>query len=100
MPAAIRAILASLISTAGHCMRADLDASLESLPPQDRRRLRQAGIVIGALDVFHNGLLKPEATRLRLALLSVNRDLPMPPLPMPDLTLLDQPSAELAASAH
>lgn len=100
MPAAIRAILASLISTAGHCMRTALDASLESLPPQDRRRLRQAGIVIGALDVFHNGLLKPEATRLRLALLSVNRDLPMPPLPMPGLTLLDQPSAELAASAR
>jgi len=99
MPAAIRAIVATLISTAGLCTRSILDTNLEALSPPDRRRLRQAGIVIGALDIFHHGLLKPEATRLRMALLAVNRNRAMPPLPMPGLTLLDRPAPELAASA-
>ncbi|WP_219892763.1 helicase-related protein [Aquisediminimonas profunda] len=99
MPAAIRAIIATLISTTGLCTRSMLDTNLEALPPPERRRLRQTGIVIGALDIFHHGLLKPEATRLRMALLAVERNRPMPPLPMPGLTLLDRPAPELAASA-
>lgn len=99
-PPAMRAILASLAGAAGLCPRASLDSSLERLLPADRRLLRQAGIVIGALDIYHGGLLKPEATRLRLALLAATRGLPMPHLPMAGLTLLDRPSLELAASAR
>lgn len=100
IPGSIRAVAASLASATGLCARTALDASLEPLTPQERRRLRQAGIVIGALDVFHHGLLKPEATRLRLALLAIGRGQPMPPLPMPGLTLLDRPSPDLAAGAR
>lgn len=100
IPGAVRAIAASLAGTGGLCERTALDESLGPLAPQDRRRLRQAGIVIGALDIFHHGLLKPEASRLRMALLAADRGQPMPPLPMPGLTLLDRPSPELAASAR
>lgn len=100
IPAAVRAVAASLTSAAGVSARTPIESSLDALTPQERRRLRQAGVVIGALDIFHQGLLKPEATRIRLALLAVQRGQPMPPLPMPGLTLLDHPSPDLAASAR
>ncbi len=100
IPAAVRAVAASLASASGVFARSPIEASLDALTPQERRRLRQAGVVIGALDIFHHGLLKPEATRIRLALLAVHRGQPMPPLPMPGLTLLDQPSTDLAQSAR
>ena len=100
IPAAVRAVAASLASAAGVFARAPIEFSLGALTPQERRRLRQAGVVIGALDIFHHGLLKPEATRVRLALLAVHRGHLMPPLPMPGLTLLDHPSPDLAESAR
>ncbi len=56
------------------------------------------GIVIGSISVFHAALLKPAAVRLRLALLAGYREKAMPPLPMPGLTLIDQPEAKLRAA--
>jgi ATP-dependent RNA helicase SUPV3L1/SUV3 len=100
IPAAVRAVAASLASATGVFARTPIESSLDALTPQERRRLRQAGVVIGALDIFHHGLLKPEATRIRLALLAIHRGKPMPPLPMPGLTLLDHPSPDLSASAR
>ncbi len=98
-PAALRAIFANLASAGGLCPRAAMQDSLDGLTPENRKAVRQAGITIGALDIFHHGLLKPEATRFRLALLAVDRNLPMPPLPMSGLTLLDRPPKDLISSA-
>ena len=100
IPATIRAIAAPLVSATGVCARITLEAGFDAITPAERRRLRRAGVIIGALDIFHLGLLKPEATRIRLALLAAHRGNAMPPLPMPGLTLLDSPSPDLAASAR
>lgn len=99
-PSALRALVVPLADASGVCARAMLDPVLDALAPPERRRLRQAGVVIGSLDIFHQGLLKPEATRIRLALLAIRRGQPMPPLPMPGLTLLVRPAPALAASAR
>lgn len=98
-PPPVRALAAALFDASGHSSRLPLEAVIQDLHPKSRQHLRKAGIVIGTLDVFHQGLLKPEATRLRLALLAIRAGQPMPPLPMPGLTLLDRPGPELAASA-
>lgn len=98
-PSSLRAVAAPLLSTAGVISRMSVELGVNGLSPEDRRSLRQAGITIGALDLFHPALLKPEATRLRLALLASYTQQSMPPVPMPGLTLLDRPSAALAAGA-
>jgi ATP-dependent RNA helicase SUPV3L1/SUV3 len=98
-PAATRALLAQLGEMGGVIARAAVDDLLDNVDPAQRRLVRQYGIVIGALDLFHPALLKPEAVRLRVALRAVKAGQPMPPLPMPGLSLLDKPAADLARSA-
>lgn len=98
-PAELRAIVAALSSAAGLAPRQSLEHALSALAPEQRRALKRAGITIGSLDVFHPALLKPEAVRLRLALLAVRDGKPMPPVPMPGLTLLDRPAPALAEAS-
>ncbi len=99
-PAPIRALTAEIIGAGGVVARALVEATLETLDGAARHRLRTCGLVIGSLDLFHPLLLKPEATRWRLALFAAYRAEAMPPLPMAGLGLLDQPSPELAAAAR
>jgi ATP-dependent RNA helicase SUPV3L1/SUV3 len=99
-PAPIRALTAEIIGAGGVLARDRIEATLETLDGAARHRLRQAGLVIGSLDLFHPLLLKPEATRWRLALFAAYRAEAMPPLPMPGLGLLDGPSPELAVAAR
>jgi ATP-dependent RNA helicase SUPV3L1/SUV3 len=98
-PAAIRALTAEIISAGGITQRTKVDAILAMLDSGARQRLRGCGLVIGSLDLFHPLLLKPEATRWRMALLAVYRGKAMPPLPMAGLGLLDRPTTELAIAA-
>ncbi len=95
----IRAFFAQLGERGGVIARDDLSEVVAALSPDQRRRIRQMGVVIGAMDIFHAQLLKPEATRIRLALMAVRDAQPMPPLPMPGLGLLDRPSPDVAHAA-
>jgi ATP-dependent RNA helicase SUPV3L1/SUV3 len=99
-PAPLRAILAQLVAEGGCLSRDAIAEPLAALSPDCRRALGRVGFVIGALDLFHPLLLKPEATRWRLALLAVYHGNGMPPLPMAGLGLLDKPDAALASAAH
>jgi ATP-dependent RNA helicase SUPV3L1/SUV3 len=99
-PAPVRALTAEIISSGGVVTRASVEATLIMLDRAARHKLRQAGLVIGSLDLFHPLLLKPEATRWRLALFAAYRGEVMPPLPLAGLGLLDQPSAELVKGAR
>lgn len=99
-PAVLRALLSPLSENGGVIGRADMDATMKMLDPGMRRRVRQLGVVIGALDLFHPAILKPEAAQLRLALAAVRRGVPMPPVPMPGLGLLDRPGRELGDAAR
>ena len=96
----LRAVLAPLMHDGGPVARAEVDAALARLDGAARHQLRQLGLVIGSLDLFHPAMLKPEAAALRLALVAAQRGLDMPPLPMPGLGLLDRPAPALAASAR
>lgn len=95
----VRALCASLLAAGGSIARNAVEESLSQFAPDERKQLSKLGLVIGTLDLFHPLLLKPEATRLRLALLATARKRPMPPLPLPGLGLLDRPSFALATAA-
>ncbi len=99
-PPQIRALIAELIVCGGVTERSAVEAVLGELDGAARHRLRQTGLVIGSLDLFHAALLKPEATRWRIALAANYRGEAMPPLPMAGLGLLDRPAPALAAAAR
>jgi ATP-dependent RNA helicase SUPV3L1/SUV3 len=87
-PAVVRAVFAQLGDAGGVIARTDLDSALGHLDKDQRHLLRKAGIDIGVLDIYHPGLLKPGAARLRSALLAARIGKPCLPLPLPGLTLL------------
>ncbi len=97
---AMRALLANLVARGGIVARADLATELAGLTPDEKRRIRQMGVTIGALDIFHPGLLKPGAVALLAALRAAMKGESVPPLPMPGLGILDRPAPELAAPAR
>ena len=80
-PPAVRALLAALADGGGQASRHLVDGQLAALPADDRRSLRQYGLLIGSLDLYHPQLLKPEAVRWRAAVLAAWRGQPLPALP-------------------
>jgi ATP-dependent RNA helicase SUPV3L1/SUV3 len=68
---ALRIVAAALEAAGGIAARAPLRASIEALASDERRRLRQMGVTIGALDLFDPKLLKPAAAAWRAALCGV-----------------------------
>jgi ATP-dependent RNA helicase SUPV3L1/SUV3 len=99
-PAPIRAVLSQLAASGGVITRAEVEELLTRATPDERKRLRQLGLIVGTLDVFHAALIRPDAVRLRIALEAIRRKVAMPPLPMPGLGLLDKPDSALAAVAQ
>ncbi|MCA1198310.1 helicase [Sphingomonas sp. R647] len=67
----VRALAGLLVQAGGLMPRRAAGALVEALDPDDRKRLRKAGIVIGTLDLFMPGLLKPRAAAARRALLNL-----------------------------
>lgn len=88
VPAVVRAVFAQLVDVGGIAPRADMDAALGHLDKDQRSVLRRAGIVVGVLDLFHAGLLKPGAALWRMALLAARSGKPMLPLPPAGAVLL------------
>lgn len=99
-PPALRGILAQLSEHGGVLDRSGVDDALATLDRAHRHFLQRLGVTIGALDLFVPVLLKPETTRLRLALAAVRKGQPMPPVPLPGLGLLDKPAPALAEAAQ
>ncbi len=96
----LRGILAQLAEAGGVLGRAEVDAALGTLDRAARHALSRTGVTVGTLDLFLPALLKPEASRLRLALLAVRAGQAMRPLPLAGLGLLDKPAPELAQAAE
>ena len=63
----VRALAARLADAGGIAGRQFLAETLTALPKEARGAARKAGIVFGALDVYHHAILKPAATRWRWA---------------------------------
>ena len=66
----LRAVAAALTEVGGIAPRDGFDAMLTPLDGNERRRLRKAGVVIGALDLFDARLFRPAAAQWRAALLA------------------------------
>jgi ATP-dependent RNA helicase SUPV3L1/SUV3 len=77
----VRALAARLADAGGIAGRQFLADTLQAIPKEARGAARKAGIVFGALDVYHHAILKPAATRWRAALFAALYDKPMQDLP-------------------
>ncbi len=86
-PPQVRALLAQLADAGGIADRASLDPVLAAIAKEDRGKLRQSGVVIGVLDLYHPGLMKPGAAQWRMALLSLRTGEPLVALPQAGLVL-------------
>jgi ATP-dependent RNA helicase SUPV3L1/SUV3 len=72
--AAGRGLAVQLIESGGCLSRIAVEDLILALTPDDRKLLRQTGVRLGMVHVFAQALLKPEATRWRLALLSLDHE--------------------------
>ena len=97
---AMRAFAAQLVDAASIVGRQALDRNLKELSQAERKLLNKAGIVVGTLDIYHPAMLKPEASRIRLALQAAQHGNPMPLLPAKGATVIRRPTPELAAGAR
>ena len=80
---AARGLIVRLIEQMGCIARADVRAQVDALTRADRQALLKAGVRLGDVHLYVAELLRPEATRWRLALWGVAAsadDLPAPPL--------------------
>jgi len=87
-PPRLRALLVPLAEAGGVMPRAPLETALAALDKPGRYGARRLGLTIGALDLFHPQLLKPEAMRWRAALTRIHADGVMTSMPSPGLALL------------
>lgn len=99
-PPAMRAFASQLVAAAGVMERQAIESNLRELGQGERRQLTRAGIVIGALDIFHPAMLKPELTRIRLALLAIHGGNLMPLVPANAPAVIRKPSPEAGAGAR
>jgi ATP-dependent RNA helicase SUPV3L1/SUV3 len=98
-PAPLRALLAPLVEAGGTIERAAIADTVEGLDREDRRTATRLGLRIGTMDVFHPGLLKPEAMRWRLALAAIQEGVPMPDCPPAGAVVLPAPPPGPAVAA-
>ena len=79
-----RGLIVRLVERLGALRRADADEQVLALTRRDRAAITRAGVRLGAEHVFMPALLRPEATRWRLALWAVWENVAeLPPLPAP-----------------
>ncbi|MET0365022.1 MAG: helicase, partial [Sphingobium sp.] len=88
VPAPVRAVLAQLTDAGGVADRAPLDEALGAVDKADRGQLRKSGVVIGVLDLYHPGLMKPGAAQWRMVLLGLKYGRPLVVLPPAGAVLL------------
>ncbi len=98
-PAVVRALFIQLADKGGIVARHDLDEALNRLDKDQRQIVRKAGFTIGVLDIFHHALLKPGAALWRLALMALQRNKPMLPLPPAGAVVLSLKGREEAMGA-
>ncbi len=77
----VRALAAQLADEGGVASRHYLNDAIQAIPKEMRGAARRAGIMFGAIDVFHHSALKPAAAKWRTALIAVRDYKPMPELP-------------------
>ncbi len=65
----------------GYAPRYKIDAVVKKVPPQDRTKLRKAGVRFAQYGVFVRDMLKPSAQKIKLILWALKNNIPLPQLP-------------------
>ena len=94
---AFRAVATAVEGAGGITPRLPLRPSLDTLSPDERRRLRKLGVTVGALDLFDARLLKPAAAAWRRALMAVRGEPPGTPAEGATVLPRGAPGATVAA---
>tara|TARA_R110000824_G_scaffold11746_8_gene51473 strand:- start:301 stop:3069 length:2769 start_codon:yes stop_codon:yes gene_type:complete len=76
-PAVVRALFAQIVDAGGILSRREIDQAIRALDNDMRGHARRAGLVFGALDIFHHALMKPGAVLWRTALFAAYDAEPM-----------------------
>jgi ATP-dependent RNA helicase SUPV3L1/SUV3 len=76
-PPAVRALFAQIVDAGGILSRREIDQAVRALDNDMRGHARRAGLVFGALDIFHHALMKPGAVLWRTALFAAYDAQPM-----------------------
>ncbi len=90
---ALRAVAAACEAGGGLIARAGIAAPVSRLDAAERRRLRTAGVSVGALDLFDPRLLRPAPGRWRRALLAARDGEPVAPAAPESATVLPRAGA-------
>jgi ATP-dependent RNA helicase SUPV3L1/SUV3 len=93
----LRVVAGTLEAAGGIAARLAMRAAVDALEPAERRRLRNIGLTIGALDLFDLRLLKAEPARLRAVLLTVRGEAVGSPPPGATVLARGTPGATLSA---
>ncbi|AXJ95218.1 MULTISPECIES: helicase-related protein [unclassified Sphingomonas] len=93
---ALRVVAGELEAAGGLAPRVALHEPLAALTPDERKRLRKAGVTIGALDLFDPRLLKPAAAAWRRTLIGLRGPVPMLPPEGATVLVRGAPGAMLA----
>lgn len=80
-PPSVRALFTQIVEAGGIIPRRQVDQAVRALDNDMRGVARRAGLVFGALDIFHHALMKPGAVLWRSALFAALREEPMANLP-------------------
>jgi ATP-dependent RNA helicase SUPV3L1/SUV3 len=94
---ALRVVAGELEAAGGLAPRIALREAVDGLSPDERKRLRKAGVTIGALDLFDARLLKPGAARWRTALLGVRGPAPVLPREGASVLARGSPGAQVVS---
>jgi ATP-dependent RNA helicase SUPV3L1/SUV3 len=78
---AARGLAVQLVEMLGSLPRASVEPLVAALTREDRQLLKGAGVRLGVVHLFLAGVLKPEATRWRLALWGVHNRIAAMPAP-------------------
>jgi ATP-dependent RNA helicase SUPV3L1/SUV3 len=71
----------AMIEYLGYAPRYKIDAVVKKVPPQDRTKLRKAGVRFAQYGVFVRDMLKPSAQKIKLILWALKNNIPLPQLP-------------------
>ncbi|VAW05267.1 hypothetical protein MNBD_ALPHA04-1936, partial [hydrothermal vent metagenome] len=85
-PSSVRALFTQIVEAGGIITRRSVNDAVRVLDNDMRAVARKAGLVFGALDIFHHALMKPGAVIWRTGLFAALNEKPMAPLP-PDNTV-------------
>lgn len=76
-PPTVRALFAQIVEAGGIVERRNINDAVRGLDNDMRGHARRAGLVFGALDIFHHALMKPGAVLWRTALFAALNEQPM-----------------------